>query len=192
MGIETIINDNNGEYILINGILTGQTPKFLPIFDKIIDQFDTIIEIGTGRGGLTSYIFNKKKIGSKLMSFDIKDRKNIKTIVNEECFIIGDCFNQQNKKSIIETITSNGKVLLLCDGGNKEKEFNTFKDHLKINDVIMLHDFSADGEEYKKYQSDNNWVTNSESHLRNINTNGLKKFMFDEFKSVFWGCFKKL
>jgi hypothetical protein len=50
-----------------------------------------------------------------------------------------DIFN--NKEKISNVMVKNKRVLLLCDNGNKIKEFNYFSNFLKPNDYIMSHDY---------------------------------------------------
>lgn len=50
-----------------------------------------------------------------------------------------DCFEKIDE--IQEWIQRRGLCFVLCDGGNKPKEFNTFSKFLKSGDVISAHDY---------------------------------------------------
>jgi len=104
------------------------------------EYFDTIIELGTWWGGF-SYMLSDL-VGRRLYSYDIKDFtlegvKNL-SIENGASFFIEDIFKSKNIK---ELITNGGRVLLLCDGGDKIREVKEFSVLLKTNDIIMAHDF---------------------------------------------------
>ena len=38
---------------------------------------------------------------------------------------------------------------MLCDGGDKRREFKTFHKYLKKNDIIMAHDYAPNSEVFK-------------------------------------------
>ena len=86
-------------------------------------------------------------------------------------------------------------MLLLCDGGNKNREFNLFSNYLKKNDVIMCHDYSESNADFLIMKNNAGWGHPSESHLnaiqKSIDGNNLSKFYYEEFKAVIWGAFKK-
>jgi len=180
----------------VDGIHVGQTPNVIDLFKNIIPQFDTIIEIGTHRGGFTYFFNNIKSKNTELISFEINIKNIDDRVLNSEIdIVIGDCFDTQYEIMIKNKISSGGRTLLLCDGGNKNKEFNTFSKYLKPDDVIMLHDYKDSQQSWNYYCKQNDWNFAPESSYDkisdSINNNNLKKYMYDEFCSVFWGSFIK-
>ena len=174
-------------------IYLGQTPETLNYFKEIISNFDTIIEIGFHRGGLSSWINDNKTTNSTLYCFDITEQfLESNDNIN---FIISDCFNPNTISQIKSLVELGNKTLLLCDGGNKEREFNIFSEFLKDGDVIMIHDYCESIDEYNLISNKNGWPSPPESFYSNIKSdilkNNLKPFNYDKFKQVFWGSFIK-
>lgn len=181
----------------INEIHVGQTPKVVEYFTEILKEFQNIIEIGTHRGGFTLFLDSLKLPTSTLTTFELT-RENIDKRILDNYNLnieIGNCFESPTKEKIIKEITREGKTLLLCDGGNKNKEFNTFAQYLKQGDVIMLHDYSHSSEQWKKYTKLAKWNFSPESSLKEIKETikkqALEEYRYEEFCSVFWGSFTK-
>lgn len=160
-------------------------------------QFDTIVEIGSYFGGLSLWINDHKKEESVFVSYDIDPSLNVasKNDYNID-FRIEDCFSEKGKNEIIEFIKRSGKTLLICDGGNKNKEFIEFSQHLKENDVIMLHDFLFDAEYFKLVGEHWQWPYGPESDFETIKNAVVENKLyyypnFQDFVSVYWGIFVK-
>jgi len=90
----------------------------------------------------------------------------------------------------------NKRVLLLCDGGQKNKEFAEFAKYLKDGDVIMCHDYTDNPKEYEIFCIEGNWLAGPESFWDEIKESveeyNLNKFIYhDEFKKSLWGSFSK-
>lgn len=187
-------------FFSIEGVRTSQSSLAPIVFSNILKNFDTIIEIGTWTGAFTKWMSENVKPECKIISFDINSNyrqfQNYDRKVEKTTFIIGDVFSEENIEIIKGLIRDKHKrVLVLCDGGLKEKEFSVFSKFLKINDAIMLHDYSESEEEYNRISAEINWPTPSESHYENIkddvNNNGLSPYLYEEFKGVLWGSFIK-
>jgi hypothetical protein len=182
-------------FLSVDGVIAAQTPKIESIFRLILNDFLTIIEIGFNRGALSLWLDKNKNKKSKLVSYDITfDDKIIND--NNIDFRLGDCFDELIINDIKSLIQLPGKTLLLCDGGNKEKEFEIYSKFLKKNDVIMLHDYAHSEEDYIKIANQLNWKTPSESKFENlqksIKENNLFQYRYyNEFKNVLWGAFEK-
>lgn len=186
------------QFITYKNILSAQLPSTLTFLQKIISEnnFETIIEIGANRGGLTLWLNDNKKINSKIYSFEIDASIPLfeKSILDGE-LIIGDIFNENCSKFVIDLLKENKQCLILCDGGDKIKEFNFFANFLKQNDVIMLHDYCDDINEYKLIQQETGWETPPESNLDSISEiiklNNLEKYNYSQGKQSLWGSFIK-
>lgn len=185
-----------GSNFLCEGIHVGQVPGIQNYFKMILKDFDRIIEIGTDIGGLTLFIHLNKKDECELISYDILESINKVPKKYKIDFRIGDCFSEKTFNEIKNLIIEPSKrILLLCDGGNKNREFNTFCKFIKPNDVIMCHDFSESPQDFTIIKDNTGWIHSSESDLQSINESinkyNLDKFHYNEFKSVIWGSFIK-
>lgn len=152
------------------GCFAQQLPNAFTEINKLLIAFDikNIIEIGTLDGGLSTFLalysFNSKhsvsgvrtylhhKNNKNFHTFDVKNN-NPKAIELIETlgghFHEEDCFKQESK--IAKLIQQEGKTLILCDGGNKKKEINTFSKYLKFGDIIMGHDYFRSTKEKELY-----------------------------------------
>ena len=127
-----------------NKVQISQVLGIYLLFNKdFLSQYDNVVEIGSYNGGLSSYIFDNLKEGASFASFDIDSSINESNRKDID-FRIKDCFSKEGQKEIIELIQQPGKTLLICDGGDKNKEFNTFSKYLKTDDIIILHDYKSD------------------------------------------------
>jgi hypothetical protein len=185
-------------FINYKNILTAQLPSTLDFLKKIISEnnFETILEIGTNRGGLTLWLNDNKKINSKIYSFEIYEHIPLfkKTDLDGD-LIIGNIFSENIMQIVKNLLLDKKQCLLLCDGGDKNTEFNLFSKFLKPNDVIMLHDYCDNEEEYKLIQQETGWPTPAESDLNSISLsirqNNLEPYYYEMGKKNLWGSFIK-
>lgn len=112
------------------------------------NPFDKVIEIGSDFGGLTNLLADHLITeNSELYTYDISSRSFVSH--NEKInFINNDVFAIESE--IGSLINSEGRTLLLCDGGNKRKEFQVFHKYLKKGDVIMAHDYAPNETIFQK------------------------------------------
>jgi hypothetical protein len=190
-------------FIWIENIQAAQVPNTLNTFSKIIKDFDTIIEIGTNRGGFSIWLNDNKKENCVFFSYDINSKcVEIPTSHRAyKCIRFLDSFSSLCIEQLTELIQNGGRTLFLCDGGNKVQEFNIYSNLLKPNDVIMLHDYADspnEAENWKNIKQKYNIVgafANYEScyiQIKNaVERNNLEKFMYDDFLNIFWGSFIK-
>lgn len=185
----------HSEMLKIEDIHIGQTPKVADYFKDILEDFQNIVEIGTHRGGFTLLLNSFKSSKARLTSFEI-NKENIDSRILENYSLdisIGNCFTSPTKEKIIKEIANEGKTLLLCDGGRKNEEFNTFAYYLKQGDVIMLHDYSHSSEMWNKYAKLAKWRFAPESSYTGIKNTvadlNLQQYEYEKFCSVFWGSF---
>ena len=181
-------------FLIVNNVIAAQTKKIEPVFQSILPEFSIIIEIGFDRGALSQWLYENKNNKTKLVSYDISF--NNKLINNNNIdFRLGDCFDEKIINEINELIQLPGKTLVLCDGGNKEREFELYSAFLKTGDVIMLHDYAHSDSDYIQVMSDTGWKTAAESRFDNIQTpiktNNLTPYNYNMLKNVLWGSFSK-
>jgi hypothetical protein len=169
------------------GVYVGLNPDYL-------STFTNIIEIGTYNGGLTSWLFDNLKEDGKLISYDIDGTIN-HTGRTDIDFRVDDCFADQPFKDIIELIQSEGRTLVVCDGGNKAKEFNIFSKYLKPNDVIIAHDYCENDIEWKEKTDYWQWPYEADTlpdliQLA-IKENNLRPYKYEQFKFLLWASYIK-
>lgn len=107
------------------------------------NHFHSVIEIGTGHGALTLVLgLWGKKLDIPVMSLDIDDTmydKKMFQLLDIE-FIKADEFSQEAMDKVCAHFNA-GPVLLVCDGGLKKWEFNTFAPLTPAGSVICTHDW---------------------------------------------------
>lgn len=106
------------------------------------NNFNSIIEIGTGCGAVTTVLgLWGIKLDIPVMTIDIDDTKYDKKLFNalNISFVKVDEFSELAKEKICSFIK--GPVLLICDGGLKKWEFNTFAPLVPKDSIIGIHDW---------------------------------------------------
>jgi predicted O-methyltransferase YrrM len=170
------------------GVRTAQADGWEEAFTEFFgkEEFDIVIELGTLRGGLT--ILLAELCGSKLHTFDIKDvlsdsSKHILNDLNVSVYV-ENIFDTDTVKNLIR---KEGRVLLLCDNGNKPKEVKLFTPFLKKDDVIMAHDYHLNK---NKFNENKHIWRHFEISEKDMNYKSLKSYepYYNLFKKVFWGC----
>ena len=131
------------EAIKYKGIQCGQANGFNHLLNILFlkQSFKNVIELGTQNGGTSLFLSDLMKLygGGNFITFDVN---KCGVDVNQ---VVGDFFNDQDTINLVKTnIQKEGKTLLLCDGGDKSREFNAFSPFLKDGDFIMLHDYAHD------------------------------------------------
>lgn len=167
---------------------------YLALNPNYISQFDNIIEIGTYNGGLTSWLYDNKNPNAMVVSYDIDGTIN-QTKRTDIDFRVEDCFAEKSFNEIISYIQRPGKTLVVCDGGDKPKEFNIFSEYLKSGDVIIAHDYSKDDDYWNRvtnywqwpYESDTNYDSIKDAVIKN----GLEPYRNEEFNFYLWTSYIK-
>ena len=96
--------------------------------------------------------------------------------------------------SLLKEITDNNLKIILCDGSNTSEEFNALCEILNDGDIIMLHDYIKNEEEFELNFKNKiwNWHESKFSQIENnVIKNNLTPFMEESFSPVVWGCFEK-
>lgn len=169
------------------GIYVGLNPDFL-------STFTNILEIGTYNGGLTCWLKDNMNPNGKLISYDIDGTINYSNR-NDIDFRVQSCFDESAFKDCIELIKSEGRTLVVCDGGDKPKEFNEFSKYLKPGDVIIAHDFSESDEEWKQKTDYWQWPYEADTFPHSIEEgikeNNLEPYKYTEMKFLLWASYIK-
>jgi hypothetical protein len=182
-----------------DGIQISQVLGIYLLFNEDwLSQFDNIIEIGSYNGGLSSYVYDRSKQDSFFVSYDIDPSINQAKLKRKDIdFRIGDCFDPQVFKEITEHISRPGRTLMVCDGGNKTKEFIEFSSYLKKDDIIILHDYKDENYEDLFFEAKNYWQwpymfeCSYNSIEAAVADNNLKKYQYEKFLYYMWGAFIK-
>jgi cephalosporin hydroxylase len=207
--MEIIVNKevdlaNNDGLSVINNHAAQQHHNALSVFYDFISniQPSTILEIGTALGGFTALLGCCKKdlnLDCKIISYDIikhhwYDQLIDYGVVSRTHNIFSSNYDSLVDESIIELIKSNGQTIILCDGGCKKCEFNILSRHMKLNDIIMTHDYAPNKDYFVQNMNLKKWnwheIEDSDIFL-SIEENNLVKYenWYDKFLSVAWGCF---
>jgi len=136
---------NKEKYI---GVTIKQVKGIFPLFDSFfeLEKFDHVVEIGTGNGGFSSYIAQKCfDMKSKFTTYDINKINNPHIEKHLQILNVNVITKNVNDDKHIEDIIKNdGRCLLLIDGALKTPQFNKFASLIKVNDIIMTHDYYKD------------------------------------------------
>lgn len=187
------------------GIMLQQHEDYQSVFSKLLETSKParILEIGTGAGGLTLFLKDKlNEIGLKetyILSYDINttnfdstvhDLTNLE-LSKENLFGGGNDFILQRNDLIEPYIKSEGLTIVLCDGGNKIKEFNQISPLLKGGDIIMAHDYCDNTESFESDYKDKiwNWCEIQQKDIQQIcDQENLEDFMKEDFNKIVWVC----
>lgn len=197
------------------------------------ENFDLIIELGTHDAGLSTmfalYSFlscnpaqsddpnepvlyknhTHHRRCKNFITFDYKVRDKTAIAVLKHLggqFIQADTLNDQSRIAEIQSLIAAkelGRVLLLCDGGNKKKEFELYGSALKKGDFIMLHDWAKDEQAFESNKQNDiwhGWETRWENGQGDTEQFGIKELCekhnvepiyAEEFDKVAWFCGRK-
>jgi hypothetical protein len=171
------------------GFDMNQNRLAIPTWSYLMETYPPkrIIELGAYNGGFTTAIgVHAWRIGAEVHSWDTSKCpndhwKSLSDFLNIR-FYQDDVFS--NVDTIGSLIASPGPTILLCDNGDKKKEFNTFSQFLKPGDIIGAHD----------YHVPDYWYC-SEITLKDVEyavkANELTPFMQEHFDLCGWLVFRK-
>jgi len=187
----------NDSLSAFDGNMAQQHHNVYSTFYKLIDDTKPkrIVEIGTALGGFTMFlkkVVDSFNLDTKILTFDISarpwydDMKKMGIDVRVE-----DIFNdyQDIPNEIKNFIKQDGLTIILCDGGDKIREFKLLSHFLKKGDIIMAHDYAPNQEYFDNYINGKiwNWL---EIQDKDINESCMKHnltpFMEYELRDVVW------
>jgi predicted O-methyltransferase YrrM len=187
-------NDSLSAY---DGHSAQQHHNVYSTFYKLIDDTKPkrILEIGTALGGLTMFmkkVVDSLDLNTNILTLDISarpwydDMKQMGIDVRVE-----DIFDdyQDIPNEIKNFIKQDGLTIILCDGGDKIREFKLLSHFLKKGDIIMAHDYAPNQEYFDFYINGKiwNWL---EIQDKDINESCMKHnltpFMEYELRDVVW------
>lgn len=178
---------------IYKGIFSQQNKNFYPAFQKLfsLNKIERILEIGTATGGFIRAI--RDLTDAEIVTYDIKQTRHKETLEENNISVnVQSVFDDFD--FVEDYISQKGQVLVLCDGGNKIKEFEVFSRILKSGDIIMAHDYVYDDNLYQAYIKNHVWRW-CEIQFKDIalavEVNNLEPFMTEEFQQAVWTCWKK-
>lgn len=178
---------------LYKGIFTQQNKNFYPTFEKLFAQENIVrvLEIGTATGGFIRAV--RDLTDAEIITYDVLETKHKATLEENNISVnVKSVFEDYD--AVEEYISGKGQVLVLCDGGNKIKEFDVFSKLLKSGDIIMAHDYSYDETMYRAYIRENVWrwcEIQYKDIAMAVETNNLEPVLTEDFQEAVWTCWKK-
>jgi len=195
--------EHNDSISTYNGWAAQQNYKAFEVFHNFIQSVKPkkILEIGTSIGGFTQflkYTCDNLGLDTHIISLDIHEKHWYSDIIEmgvdlrlENIFLNNFEDVPQEYKDFIQ---GDGVTIVLCDGGDKVREFNLLSKFLKRGDYILGHDYAFNRQVFEEsvYQKVWNWHELSESDILNCSQeNNLVDYNREIFESVVWVCKKK-
>jgi cephalosporin hydroxylase len=155
-----------------------------------------IIEFGTRFGGLAVFLgMYSKNHHIPFHTFDIENQVKYRdyfTFLGIH-FHERDIFSPDTRRFISGLINQNGRTILLCDA-IKVKEFNYYADYLKVNDIILAHDYAQDKKDFDAIRQQRIWwcceITYKDIE-ETCRRNNLMPVFASLFRTAAWCCFIK-
>ncbi len=196
--------EHNDSISTFNGWGAQQNYNVFEVFHNFIEEVKPkrILEIGTSLGGFTSflkYTADKLGIDCNVLTFDIHEKSwyNELTSMGIDVRIENIFLNDFTEvtQDVIDFIKSDGTTIVLCDGGDKVREFNVLSNYLKNGDFILGHDYAYDKDKFETSINRKiwNWHELSESDIIGAcDRNNLEDYKRETFESVVWVCKRKM
>lgn len=156
-----------------------------------------IVEIGSAHGGLTLFLNECVKdlnLDTKIRGYENNHHDFTQFITEKVDIFVGDCFDSIFQDEMKSFIQQEGTTMVLCDGGNKIKEFNYFSGYLKTGDFIFAHDYCRNKEYFEEHINKKiwNWCEITLNDIKpGIESNNLEEYDADTFQKAAWACFRK-
>ena len=133
------------------GFRMCQNRLAVAVLSYIIEQgkFARVIELGTQLGGLTALLGLQCRMQDvEMYTFDVQATSPYVEWLHlfGVHYQLGNIFSGEGVTAIRSLIEAPGRVLLLCDNGDKIRELHTFAPFLKTDDLIGAHDYQPDAD----------------------------------------------
>ena len=116
------------------------------------DRIKSIIELGTGRGGLSMYLsLWAKRLGDiPLHTVDINAYAAIDDGLQPAFDLMGINYHYMDMFSeecitLVKKVMEDGPTFLICDGEDKPSEFQTFVPMAPPGSIVAAHDWGPNG-----------------------------------------------
>ena len=183
----------------VHGLLMQQNRYAPMILDCLIMSHrpETIIEIGTRTGGLSVLMGMWAHLNNaELITIDTSEEQlEYKPLMDflGVNFIEADIFNKKTIKMLKKRIKEPKKCMILCDA-DKAREFDIYSDFMKVNDVILAHDYAHDESDFENIRQQGIW-SHDELEYKDIKEacerNNLRYIDHNLFRLAAWGAFIK-
>lgn len=110
----------------------------------LTEKPDVVLEIGTSVGGFSCLLGKTcQALEIPFVTYDIRSIENQNFESHGVLSRCLDVFSDDGIKEIERALGASlgSKAILLCDGGNKIREFNTFASMISSGSIIAAHDF---------------------------------------------------
>jgi hypothetical protein len=189
----------NGQSTCPMGMAMNQNRLAVPTWSYAMEVQppQRVVELGTNNAGMTTALaLHCKMIGARLITYDtgLPDER-----IGPVAMLLGVEFRRADiwasEREIAALITAPGRVFLLCDGGDKQRELAMFAQYVKPGDVIATHDYDAIHEidpgvpQLERYWP---WGECTQAMARPIaEAWGLEPFLQDHFDIAGWLAWTK-
>jgi cephalosporin hydroxylase len=182
------------------GVSAHQNEHVASVFRALFRTFKPVrvLEIGTAAGGLTlllSDLLDEAGCAkTPIWTVDPMPMPRPYLAAAMINYIEADAFEPNLLGCLQGYVAEPGPTLVLCDGGDKRREFRTFAPHLKSGDIIMAHDYAPTMEYFQGVMFDQhwNWLEITEFDVQPVSkAQKLIPHMQDEFQRVAWACRRK-
>jgi cephalosporin hydroxylase len=180
-----------------------QNVNMFDAFKELLNEYKPkrILEIGTAGGGtiqfIRDYLDEINLNDTEIKTFEVREHKwyqdmrktNIEIIIEN---IFTHSYREIEKPElVVPFIQSEGRTLILCDGGSKINEFRILSPYLKVGDVIMAHDYVNTKENFLENYKDKiwNWREIGDEHIQETcEKYNLKSYMQKTLDKAAWVC----
>jgi hypothetical protein len=175
-----------------NGRFVQQVENFAEILRPVLScyAFSQIIEIGTGYGGFSRFLQDCLP-AAEIDSWDITQHLPEEELRNGFFTFHQGC--AMHDQELLRLLRVPGRVLLICDGGDKIAEFRKFAPYLKRGDIIMAHDYCETRAEFENqlYGKLWNWLEITREDIAET-IQACQLFpIHHELRTAAWGCWIK-
>lgn len=194
--------ENNDSLSSLEGNACQQTHHAFFVFYEFLKTTmpSNILEIGTALGGFTMILqtfLTHMKIPCSITTYDITEYAHYQNLRNNGIDVnVRSIFNDDGSldSKAVNIVTKPGTTIVLCDGGDKQKEFASFAPLLKSGDYILAHDYARDSNVFNEHINRKIWnwceITNNDINVYCEKYN-LVPYKEKHFNTAAWTCRKK-
>lgn len=123
------------------------------LWEKFLNEHDikTLIEFGTGYGGMTTYLaLQCFQRGIKLVTLDnitsVDFNKPAAKLLNlREAHLCKDVFSDDGINLVVNSLALHGHpACLFFDDGDKPREWKTYEPRVAVGDYLAVHDWEVE------------------------------------------------